>query len=156
MCCYFIFRRISISLSLMEDTCKLIQRSNTVMATPWLVAGCTAILFLYASWPSCLFRLTMLTVFFPPPPLLALWPGCKLRLQLQQHLDLLLCAVISLHSETNVKPEQTATQTLAAGQRGCRLTELQLSGRRRSSRWGTVSHEEDINIVMNWETMWDV
>lgn len=34
MCCYFIFRRVSISLSLMEDTCKLIQRSNTVMATP--------------------------------------------------------------------------------------------------------------------------
>lgn len=51
--------------------------------------------------------------------------GRKLRLQLQQHFDLLLCSPISLHPETNPKPEQTPpTKILAYSKRGCRLTEL--------------------------------
>lgn len=58
------------------------------------------------------------------------WAGWKLRLRLQQHLDLLHTSSISFLPETNVKPEQTpSTQTLGSRER-CRRLQPWVSGRR--------------------------
>lgn len=79
-------------------------------------------------------------------------PGWKLRLQLRQLLDLLLRPLVSLHPETDVKPEQTPpAQVLASRQRRRGPTEPWVSGGRKQQLYCHFCALRVSSYVVQWD-----